>query len=123
MAFPKDVLGLLDRTKEVDVETHSAEGKRHRVPIWIVVDGDDVFARSWRGSTARWYRELTARDGVLVAGRQRIPVHAVGAVDRDSVRRTSDGYQKKYPKSDSTPSMLRSEILDTTIRLEPVDQR
>ena len=63
VAFPKDVLSLLDRTSEVDIETRSSQGSVHRVPIWIVVAGDDVYARSWRGSQARWYRELTAREG------------------------------------------------------------
>jgi hypothetical protein len=119
MTFPKDVLSLLDRTREVDVETRSSSGITHRVPIWVVVAGDDVFARSWRGSGARWYREILMRDGALVAGRRRIPVRAVRADDPDSVRRTSEGYQTKYRDSRSTPSMLRSEILDTTIRLEP----
>jgi len=117
--FPKDVLDLLDRTKEVDVETRNAAGMEHRVPIWVVVDGNDVFVRSWRGSQAGWYRRILARDGALVAGTRRIPVRAVRAIDADSVRRTSDGFKRKYPKSKSTPAMLRDEILDTTIRLEP----
>jgi hypothetical protein len=119
MTFPRDVLTFLDRTREVDVETRSSSGRVHRVPIWIVVAGDDVFARSWRGSGARWYREIMERDGALVAGARRIPVHAVRADDPDSVRRTSEGYQTKYRGSRSTPSMLRDEILETTIRLDP----
>ena len=120
MAFPKDVLDLFHQSAEVEIETRSKSGEVHHVPIWIVVDGDTVLARSWRGSTARWYRELMASgEGAVVVGRRRVPVRAVRAVDADSVRRTSEGFQKKYPKSQSTPAMLRDEILDTTIRLEP----
>jgi hypothetical protein len=119
VTFPKDVLDLLARTAEVDIETRSSSGKMHRVPIWIVVDGETVLARSWRGATARWYRELMAHEGAVVIGRRRVPVRAVRAVDADSVRKTSDGFRKKYAKSKSTPSMLRDDILDTTIRLEP----
>lgn len=117
--FPKDVLELLDKTLEVDVETRSKSGDASRVPIWVIVSGQDVFIRSWKGSEAVWYRRIMARDGVLVVGQRRIPVHAIRATDEDSVRRTSDGFKKKYPTSNSTPSMLRDEILDTTIRLEP----
>lgn len=117
--FPKDVLDLLDRTKEVDVETHSGTGRRNRVPIWVVVDGDDVFVRSWLGAGARWYRDIVASGGTLWAGTTAIPVRALRAVDAESIRRTSDGFKKKYPKSKSTPAMVRDEILDTTIRLEP----
>jgi hypothetical protein len=121
VTFPKDVLQLLDRTQEVDIETRSASGATHRVPIWVVVSGDDVFVRSWKGSQAAWYRRLLARDGALVAGRRRIRVRAVRATDADSVRRTSEGFRTKYRHSRSTASMVREEILDTTMRLEPAD--
>ena len=80
VTFPKDVLQLLDRTQEVDIETRSASGATHRVPIWVVVSGDDVFVRSWKGSQAAWYRRLLARDGALVAGRRRIRVRAVRVI-------------------------------------------
>jgi hypothetical protein len=120
VSFPKDVLSLLDKTQEVDVETRSESGKTFRVPIWIVVSGDDVFARSWKGAQAGWYRRIVARDGALIVGERRIPVHAMHAVDADSIRRTSEGFKKKYPRSKSTPAMVRDEIVDTTIRLEPV---
>ena len=37
-----------------------------------------------------------------------------------SVRRTSEGYQKKYPTSKSVGAMQKAEILGTTIRLVDV---
>ena len=119
MSFPKDIRDLLDASQEVDIETHSASGKAHRVPIWVVVDGDDVFARSYVGHDARWYRELIVRPGAIVAGDVSIPVRAILAVDKESVARTSRGYDKKYPKSPSVRAMQRPEVLGTTIRLEP----
>ena len=119
MSFPAEILALLDATQEVDIETHSASGNAHRVPIWVVVDGDDVFARSYVGHEARWYRELIVRPGAIVAADLSIPVRAVLAVDKVSVARTSRGYQKKYPHSPSVRAMQRPEVLGTTIRLEP----
>jgi hypothetical protein len=119
VSFPRDVLSLFDTEREVVIETRSAEGRSHRVPIWVVVDGDAVLARSWKGAQARWYRELLAREGIAHARGRAVPVRAARAVDADSVRRTSAGLQKKYPQSNSLPSMLRDEILETTIRLEP----
>ena len=94
-------------------------GQRIPSPIWIVVDGDDVFIRAYRGPTSRWYRELTARPGALVVKGQRIPVRAVAAADDDSVRRTSDGFRKKYSTGNSLDSMLVPDVLPTTLRLEP----
>ena len=119
MSFPKETIALLDRTNEVDIETRSPKGTVHSVPIWLVVDGDDVFIRAYRGPTSRWYRELVARPGALVLKGQRIPVRAVAAADDDSVRRTSDGFRKKYRKGSSLDDMLVPLVLPTTLRLEP----
>jgi hypothetical protein len=119
LSFPKATLELLDRTREVDMETRSANGKRHSVPIWVIVDGADVFIRTYRGPKSRWYLELLAAPGALVASGKRISVKAVPAADAESVRRTSDGLKKKYRSSGSLNSMLRAEVLPTTLRLEP----
>jgi len=120
LSFPKATVALLDRADEVDLETRSPKGTTHSVPIWIVVDGDEVFIRAVRGPTSRWYRELTAGPGALVVNGKRIPVRAIAAADSASVRRASDGYGKKYRKGSSLDSMLVPSILPTTLRLEPV---
>jgi len=119
LSFPKATLALLDRADEVDIETRSPKGTVHSVPIWVVVDGDDVFIRAVRGLKSRWYRELLARQGALIANGTRIRVRAIAAADSVSVKRTSDGYRKKYRKGGSLDSMLVPAILPTTLRLEP----
>ena len=119
MSFPKATIALLDHTGEVDVETRSPKGTLHVLPIWVVVDGDDVFIRAVRGPKSRWYRELVARPGALVAKGKRIPVRAIAAADADSVKRASDGYRKKYRKGSSLDSMLVPAVLPTTLRLGP----
>jgi hypothetical protein len=119
LSFPKATLALLDRANEVDIETGSPKGTTHSVPIWIVVDGGDVFIRTYRGPTSRWYRELVAGPGALVVNGTRIPIRAIAAADSVSVKRASDGYQKKYRKGSSLDSMLVPSVLPTTLRLEP----
>ena len=89
------------------------------MPIWIVVDGEDVFIRTYRGKTSRWYRELLAGPGALVVDGRRVPVRAVPATDPESIKRVSDGYRKKYAKGGSLDAMLRRSVLPTTLRLEP----
>jgi hypothetical protein len=119
LSFPKATVALLDRAKEVDIETRSPKGSEHSVPIWIVVDGDDVFIRAVNGPTSRWYREIVNGPGALVVNGKRIPVRAVSAADSASVKRASDGYRKKYRKGGSLDSMLLPPTLPTTLRLEP----
>ena len=120
MSFDDATLDVLARTKEVHIETSRAGGPVHSTIIWIVVDGKDVFVRSWLGGRGRWYGEARANPEVAIrAGEQRIAATAVAATDADSVGRCSAGFQAKYPKSKSTPMMLADDILDTTLRLEP----
>ncbi len=119
MIFPKATVALLDRSDEVDIETRSPKGTLHSVPIWIVVDGEDVFIRTYRGPTSRWYRELLAGPGALVVKGRRMPVRAIAAADGVSVKRASDAYRKKYRKGSSLDAMLVPSVLPTTIRLEP----
>ena len=120
MPFDTETLELIARTKEVRIETSRPGGRVHSAIIWIVVDGDDAFVRSWLGERGRWYREARENpEVVILVGERRIAATAVSATDPESVRRCSEGYEAKYPKSKSTPLMLADDILETTLRLEP----
>lgn len=119
--FSDDVMARLRDTREVRIETSSAEGTIHKTILWVVVDGDEAFVRSYRGSSARWFRELTrAGEGALLIRRDRIPVRAVRATDESSISRCSRALQEKYRGDPATRAMVRPEVLETTLRLEPV---
>ena len=88
MPFSRDDLDHIDRAKEIEIETSAGPGDEvHRTIIWAVVDGDDVFIRSWRGVTARWYREALANPAVAInLGKRRLAARAVPAHDVESDR-------------------------------------
>jgi hypothetical protein len=115
-----DVLALLDRTREVDIETRGRDGARHRVPIWVLVIDGEIYVASYRGRHGRWWRELL-RNGVatLVAGRTRIDVrpHRVRSPrTRDAM---SAAFARKYRGSRSSVlAMQRPDVLATALRLE-----
>jgi hypothetical protein len=118
--FEDGLLGRIDRAEEVEIETRAPDGPVHRTIIWAVVDGDDVFVRSVRGTQGRWYRELMAAgEGALHVEGQRIAVRAVDATDDASVERTSAALSRKYRPGGSLRAMLQPETLPTTVRLEP----
>lgn len=120
MTFPSEVLRLLETTGEVHVETRSAAGAEHRVPIWIVVVEGVPYVRSVRGKRGRWWREIVARPGALSVGGRRVPVRASAATDGATVRGVSEAIRTKYPgPATSVASMVRADVLDTTLRLEP----
>jgi hypothetical protein len=119
--FPADVLARLDETKVVHIETRSPKGKRHLVPIWIVVVEGVPYVRSVRGPEGRWYRELLALgEGAVAAGGKRIAVRARLDDSPKAIADVSAALRRKYKTSGSSlASMLRPNVLGTTVRLEP----
>ena len=119
--FEADVLALLRDEQEVEIETAKSEaGPRHMTTIWVAVDDQDrVLIRSYRGTTARWYREAIARPDcrLHVAGRV-LDVRAIVADDSDRVAACSDGLRSKYAGQAGVRSMV-SNHLETTLELVP----
>jgi hypothetical protein len=122
-SFSTAILEGFDKTNVVDIETTSAKGAKHSVPIWIVVANGVPYVRSVRGPKGRWYRELTARgEGAIVARGKRTPVKAIHDRTKTAIDATSEALRQKYRSSgQSLASMLKDDVLDTTVRLEPLD--
>ena len=111
---------LIAASQEVLIETRAGT-RTFRTVIWVVVDEGTLFIRSFLGDTARWYRRAIADPEVaLVVGDTTVSFLAVPATDDDSVRRASDGFHRKYRKGRNLDAMVRSEVLQTTLRLDPV---
>lgn len=120
MKHDPKILALLAKANTVRIETRrSPRAPVHQTPIWVVVDGEGVYVRSYTGRTGRWYREIRAnpRAALLKAG-QRIPVRAVQVRTSAAIARASKGYLTKYAKSPYAQAMIKGEILSTTLRLE-----
>ena len=88
--------------------------------IWIVEDGGDVFIRSVRGAKAKWYTAaVAAGQATIEAGGQSVAVRLQPATDPASVGRASQAYLAKYKGSPYAASMVRAEVLPTTLRVVP----
>ncbi len=116
--FDADTLRALHDVREPRIRT--ARHPRSAVVIWVVVDSDDVFVRSWLGAKGRWYKDLAAGGDATLefAGRQ-LAVRAIPASDDASVERASREILRKYRHSSHAQEMVRTDILPTTLRLEP----
>jgi hypothetical protein len=118
--FTPEQLELLDDAEEIEIETALPGGPPHRVVIWVMVEDGEVLVRSYLGAEARWFREASTTGlAVLHLEGQRIPVRVIAATDGASIDRASRGLVRKYASSPSLPPMLRPEVLDTTLRVEP----
>lgn len=119
MALSDDQLTLLDRTKEVEVETLAADGPTKTI-IWIVVVDGVVHVRSVRGPTGHWYRRALSNPLVAIhAEGERIEFRAVHVDDPDEIEAVSGALRAKYPPGGSLDRMTDASVLDTTLRLEP----
>src|ERR1700757_3900269 len=116
--FDADTLRALRDVQEPRIRTD--RHPKSAVVIWVVVEGDDVFVRSWLGVCGRWYKDLAAGGPAPpeVAG-PRLPVQAFPAHDARSVERASGEILRKYRSSSHAQEMVRAEILPTTLRFEP----
>lgn len=120
MSFDQEDLRVIDDTGEIEIETKRG-GRTYRTVIWIVVDDGEVFVRSVRGASGKWYQRARAEPEVAVhAAGRRIAARAHPAADEDSVERTSAALRRKYRPGRSLDSMLRPESLETTMRLDPL---
>jgi hypothetical protein len=118
MKFDTDTLRSLRDVQEPTIRTE--KHPKSAVVIWVVVAGEEVFVRSWRGTKGRWYKDLASGgSATLEFPGHRLPVQAIPASDPDSIARTSSEILRKYRHSSHAQEMVRAEILPTTLRLEP----
>ena len=116
--FDSATLSILRDAIEVAIRT-GASPKRATI-IWIVVVGDNVFARSVRGAGAKWYASAAAAgQATLEFNDQRWPVSVTSVSDPALIGEVSRAYLAKYATSPYAKEMVRSEILSTTLRLDP----
>ncbi len=119
--FTEEQLQRLSQMKTVVIETRlSSHARSHSTPIWAVVEDGDVYIRSYRGQTGRWYQEITAFPfAVLHLSGEQLAIHAIRVTDEETIARVSQALLQKYPTSSYAESMVRDEAVGTTLRLEP----
>jgi hypothetical protein len=120
--FSASDLVLLRAEAEVQIETRaSAAAPAHLVVVWVVVDRfDRILIRSYRGATARWYREATAYPMARLHVADRVIDVAVHrADDQERIEACSDGFLRKYAGDSATPAMVADDVVGTTLELTP----
>src|SRR6516225_5476163 len=71
-----DTLRALRDVQEPMIRTD--KHPKSAVVIWVVVEGGDVFVRSWLGTKGRWYKDLAAGGtATLEFAGHRLPVKAL----------------------------------------------
>jgi hypothetical protein len=103
-------------------EVHVAFRQGQRIPIWIVVDGDNVYVRSVRGPAGKWYQALSDGKPLTLFGpASEWSISGQHVTDTAEITRVSEAISRKYQPRwpGPTAAMLRSEVLPTTMRVQP----
>lgn len=93
----------LDRiaaTDEIRIATSRPDGTlRRTVPIWVVRHGDALYARSYRGEDAVWYRGARANEPSRIsAGGIEADVMFAHVTDDDINAEIDAAYRDKYSR-------------------------
>jgi hypothetical protein len=106
VTFDQATLAVLHNAVEVDIHTSASAARG--IVIWVVVVDGRVFARSFRGSGAKWYVAAVA-DGraALGVGDRRWPVGVAPVTSPAVIDAVSQAYLRKYATSPYAAEMVR----------------
>jgi hypothetical protein len=120
-SWPQGTFAAIDHTEELIVVVGISGNLAKRVPIWVVTVDGDVYVRSYKGVTSRWFQRVQAE-----------PNQAVGLPDGDvnvvfeNVDRTdpvnqaiSQAFTAKYAKFDYVTAMSQPAAVEATLRILP----
>jgi hypothetical protein len=120
--WASDELDRVGSAEELELASAKADGTlRTPVTIWVVRAGDDVYVRSVRGRTSRWFRGVEDRhEGRVSAGGVDKDVLFVETDEADD--EIDEAYRAKYggryPASYVDP-MVSPDVRATTLKLVP----
>jgi hypothetical protein len=121
MSFSDEDLARLAAAEEVAIETQAPGEAARKTVIWVIVDDGEAFIRTYKGPGSRWYRDVMANPAVAIhVDGRRLSATAIPATDPDSIERTSAGILHKYADDPASKAMVAPELLETTLRLEPI---
>jgi hypothetical protein len=116
-------LALIGAAEEIVVapdRTHDIRGPA--VPIWVVCVGDELYVRSFRGTSGGWYRRARGRgEGWIRAAGEEFRVRFRPVAASELRAPIDEAYRIKYGRygpSYVTP-MTSDSAAGTTLQLEP----
>jgi hypothetical protein len=121
-AWTNDELDKAGPAEELQLASLRGDGTLRRpVTIWVVRHGDDLYVRSVKGPTSKWFQGVQDRhEGRISAGGVEKEVAFVEVDDAndeiDAAYRSK--YGGRYP-ADNVDPMVSPEVRATTLKLVP----
>ena len=121
-SWTADELKRIGAAEELEIAPEREDGTlRKAVPIWVVRVGDDLYVRSYRGSSGAWFRAAQASHaGHIEAGGVAKDVTLTPELDPAVNDQIDAAYRTKYRRYPQyVEPMLVATIRATTLKLAP----
>ena len=103
MPAPNDaVKNRLSRSREITITvTGRKSGRTISIPVWFVLDGDNLYLLPVNGSDTQWYKNVLKNPSIrIVAGGVEANFKAVPTTDSKQVSSVVEKFRHKYGASD-----------------------
>lgn len=97
-----DLKTRLSRTREIQISvTGRKSGRTISVPVWFVLEGDQVLLLPVSGSETQWYKNVLKNPSLQVSsGGENAELTAVPITGSKEVVAVADKFRKKYGAGD-----------------------
>jgi deazaflavin-dependent oxidoreductase (nitroreductase family) len=103
MPTPNDALkNRLSRAREITITvTGRKSGRTISIPVWFVLDGDNLFLLPVSGSDTQWYKNVLKNPSIRIdAGGAEANFKAVPTTDLKQVSSVAEKFRHKYGAND-----------------------
>ena len=92
----------LSRSREINISvTGRKSGRLISIPVWFVLDGDNLYLLPVLGSDTQWYKNVLKKPSIRIdAGGAEAEVKVVPLTDAKQVSSVADKFRDKYGASD-----------------------
>ena len=121
-AWAGNELATIGNAEELEIAPLRHDGTLYKpVTIWVVRVGDDLYVRSYKGSTSAWFRGAQVQHaGRIWAGGVEKDVDFVEEADPAVNDKIDAAYRAKYGRYPQyVAPMVTFEVRATTLRLSP----
>ena len=121
-AWTSAELNKIGNAEELEIASLRRDGTlRNPVTIWVVHVDDDLYVRSYKGTTSAWFRGVQVQhEGRIWAGGVEKDVTFVEETDPAINDQIDAAYRTKYGRYPQyVAPMLTAEVRATTIMLTP----
>lgn len=121
-AWTSDELNKIGGAEELKISPAQSDGTlRSPTTIWVVRIGDDLYVRSWNGSSGLWFNAAQeSHEGYIRAGgvKKDVSFEEVSSLDLNA--QVDGAYRAKYGQySQYVTPMVTGDTRSTTLRLVP----